>query len=54
MPELIAAAKEGGLSSSDSGLGGPWHMAIAEIMKEVGGDVNIVQFIPSLGGASAP
>lgn len=51
--ELIAAAKEGGLSSSGSGLGGPWHMAIAGMMKEVGGDVNTVQFIPSQGGAPA-
>lgn len=51
--DLIAAAKEGGLSSSGSGLGGPWHMAIAGMMKEVGGDVNTVQFIPSQGGAPA-
>ncbi|WP_273509946.1 tripartite tricarboxylate transporter substrate binding protein [Planktotalea frisia] len=51
--ELIDAAKAGGLSSSGSGLGGPWHMAVAGMMKQVGGDVNTVQFIPSKGGAPA-
>ena len=51
--ELIAAAKQGGLTSSGSGLGGPWHMAVAGMMKTAGGDVNTVQFIPSQGGAPA-
>lgn len=53
LEELIAAAKEGGLTSSGSGLGGPWHMAVAGMMKVAGGDVNTVQFIPSQGGAPA-
>ena len=51
--DVIADAKEGGLSSSGSGLGGPWHMAIAGLMREAGGDVDMVRFIPSQGGAPA-
>ncbi|GHA62843.1 hypothetical protein GCM10008927_30320 [Amylibacter ulvae] len=51
--EVVDAAKKGGLSASGSGLGGPWHMAIAGMMKSAGGDVNTVQFIPSQGGAPA-
>lgn len=47
--ELVAAAGEGGLSSSGSGLGGPWHMAVAGMMKAAGGAVDSVQFIPSQG-----
>lgn len=50
---LVAAAKEGGLTSSGSGLGGPWHMAVAGMMKAAGGEVDTVQFIPSQGGAPA-
>lgn len=51
--EVVDAAKEGGMTASGSGLGGPWHMAIAGMMKSAGGDVNTVQFIPSQGGAPA-
>ena len=51
--EVIEAAREGGLSSSGSGLGGPWHMAVAGMMKEAGAEVDTVQFIPSQGGAPA-
>ena len=51
--DLIEAANAGGLSSSGSGLGGPWHMAVAGMMKAAGGAVDAVQFIPSQGGAPA-
>ncbi len=51
--ELIDAAKEGGLSSSGSGIGGPWHMAVAGMMKKAGASADAVQFIPSKGGAPA-
>lgn len=51
--ELIEAAKAGDLTSSGSGLGGPWHMAVAGMMKQSGGGVDTVRFIPSQGGAPA-
>lgn len=51
--EVIDAAKKGGLTSSGSGLGGPWHMAVAGMMKSTGASVDAVKFIPSKGGAPA-
>ena len=51
--DLIDAAKAGGLSSSGSGIGGPWHMAVAGMMKQAGAAADTVQFIPSQGGAPA-
>lgn len=51
--DLIAAAKDGSLTSSGSGLGGPWHMAVAGMMKTAGSDADTVRFIPSKGGAPA-
>jgi len=51
--DVIAAAKEGELTSSGSGLGGPWHMAVAGMMKAAGGKADTVRFIPSKGGAPA-
>lgn len=51
--EVIDAAKKGGMTSSGSGLGGPWHMAVAGMMKAVGGAADTVKFIPSKGGAPA-
>lgn len=51
--ELIAAAKRGGLTSSGSGIGGPWHMAVAGMMKTAGASASTVKFIPSKGGAPA-
>lgn len=51
--DVIAAAKGGGLTSSGSGLGGPWHMAVAGMMKSAGGTAETVKFIPSKGGAPA-
>ena len=53
LAEVIEAARAGGLTSSGSGLGGPWHMAVAGMMKSAGADVDSVQFIPSQGGAPA-
>lgn len=51
--ELVAAAKDGKLTSSGSGIGGPWHMAVAGMMKSAGGTADTVRFIPSKGGAPA-
>ncbi|MFT7058728.1 MAG: tripartite-type tricarboxylate transporter receptor subunit TctC [Pseudorhodobacter sp.] len=51
--ELVDAAKAGGMSSSGSGLGGPWHMAVAGMMKEAGGAVDTIQFIPSQGARAS-
>jgi len=51
--EVIAAAQEGSMTSSGSGLGGPWHMAVAGMMKAAGASVDTVRFIPSQGGAPA-
>lgn len=51
--ELVEAAKAGGMTSSGSGLGGPWHMAVAGMMKSAGAGVDTVRFIPSKGGAPA-
>ncbi len=51
--DLIAAAKDGGMTASGSGIGGPWHMAEAGMMKAAGDSVDTVQFIPSQGGAPA-
>jgi len=51
--EVIEASKEKELTSSGSGLGGPWHMAVAGMMKAAGGSSDTVKFIPSKGGAPA-
>lgn len=51
--DLIAAARDGGMTASGSGIGGPWHMAEAGMMKAAGDSVDTVQFIPSQGGAPA-
>ena len=51
--EVVEAAKSGELSSSGSGLGGPWHMAVAGMMKTAGAEADTVKFIPSKGGAPA-
>lgn len=51
--DVITAAKAGGLTASGSGLGGPWHIAVAGLMTSAGGRVNSVRFIPSQGGAPA-
>ncbi len=51
--EVVDAAAAGDLTSSGSGLGGPWHMAVAGMMREAGAAVDTVRFIPSQGGAPA-
>lgn len=51
--EVVEAASTGDMTSSGSGLGGPWHMAVAGMMREAGGSVDTVRFIPSQGGAPA-
>ena len=51
--DVIEAAKEGGMSASGSGIGGPWHLAEAGMMKAAGASVDTIQFIPSQGGAPA-
>lgn len=52
--DLVAAITGGAdITSSGSGLGGPWHMAVAGMMKAVGEPSDKVRFIPSKGGAPA-
>lgn len=52
--DLVSAVKAGGdFTSSGSGIGGPWHMAVAGMMKATGQGVSAVKFIPSKGGAPA-
>lgn len=51
--DVVEAAKSEQLTSSGSGLGGPWHMAVAGMMKAAGGKADTVKFIPSKGGAPA-
>lgn len=49
--EAIVQSEE--QSSSGSGIGGPWHMAVAGMMKAVDQPTDAVKFIPSKGGAPA-
>ena len=54
--DLVSAVSEGesgAFTSSGSGLGGPWHMAIAGLMKTAGQPTDKVKFVPSKGGAPA-
>ncbi|MGI9420060.1 MAG: tripartite tricarboxylate transporter substrate binding protein [Geminicoccaceae bacterium] len=51
--DVIAAAKESEMTSSGSGIGGPWHMAVAGMMKASGASPDVVKFVPSKGGAPA-
>lgn len=54
--DVIAAMKaqpKGTLSSSGSGQGGPWHMAIAGLAKAAGLPADTVKWVPSAGGAPA-
>lgn len=51
--EVIDAAKEGELTASGSGIGGPWHMAAAGMMQAADAQVDSLRFIPSQGGAPA-
>ena len=49
----VAAQPAGTFRASGSGLGGPWHMAIAGLEKEAGIPTGTIQWIPSQGGAPA-
>ena len=49
----VASQPEGTFSASGSGLGGPWHMAIAGLEKAAGIPPGRIQWIPSQGGAPA-
>lgn len=54
--DLLAAMKsnpKGSLTTSGSGAGGPWHMAIAGFAKAAGLPADQVKFVPSQGGAPA-
>jgi tripartite-type tricarboxylate transporter receptor subunit TctC len=56
LDEFLAAIRsepKNTFSSSGSGLGGPWHMAIAGLVKAAGMAPDKVQWIPSQGGAPA-
>ena len=49
----VASRPQGTFSASGSGLGGPWHMAIAGLEKAAGIPPGRIQWIPSQGGAPA-
>lgn len=51
--DAVKAAEPGEMTSSGSGLGGPWHMAVAGMLKAAGEPADKVNFIPSQGGAPA-
>ncbi len=51
--DAIESEPKNTFSSSGSGIGGPWHMAIAGLVKEAGMPADKVQWIPSQGGAPA-
>jgi tripartite-type tricarboxylate transporter receptor subunit TctC len=56
MADLLADIKakpKGTFTSSGSGIGGPWHMAIAGLTKAAGLPTDQVRFVPSRGGAPA-
>lgn len=49
----IKAKPKGTFTTSGSGAGGPWHMAIAGLTKAAGLPADQVKFVPSQGGAPA-
>lgn len=51
--DAVRAGDAGEYTSSGSGLGGPWHMAVAGMLEAVGEPADKVNFIPSKGGAPA-
>lgn len=54
--DLIAAIKaqpKGSLTTSGSGAGGSWHLAIGGLTKTLGLPADQVKFVPSTGGAPA-
>ena len=56
LDELLKAVKDnpkGTFSSSGTGVGGTWHIAVAGMLKAAGQEADRVRWIPSLGGAPA-
>ncbi|PID55843.1 hypothetical protein CSB45_14125 [candidate division KSB3 bacterium] len=53
MLESVRQNSKDTYSASGSGLGGPWHMAIAGLEKAAGIETDRIQWIPSQGGAPA-
>ncbi|MFK7966694.1 MAG: Bug family tripartite tricarboxylate transporter substrate binding protein [Burkholderiaceae bacterium] len=51
--DAVKAGDAGAMTSSGSGLGGPWHMAVAGMLKAVDQPTDKVKFVPSKGGAPA-
>jgi tripartite-type tricarboxylate transporter receptor subunit TctC len=54
--DLVAAIKttqKGELSSSGTGPGGAWHLAVAGLSKAAGRPANHIKYVPSQGGAPA-
>ncbi|WP_420393717.1 tripartite tricarboxylate transporter substrate binding protein [Acuticoccus sp.] len=51
--EAIKAEPEGAYTSSGSGVGGAWHLAVAGWLNSEGVDPLKVRFVPSKGGAPA-
>lgn len=51
--DAIKSSSAGELTSSGSGIGGPWHMAVAGMAQAAGESADKVKFVPSQGGAPA-
>lgn len=51
--EAIKSEDEGAFTSSGSGVGGAWHLAVAGWLNSEGVDPSKVRFVPSKGGAPA-
>lgn len=51
--EAIKASPKGSLTSSGTGPGGAWHLAIAGLCKSAGLSADHVKYVPSQGGAPA-
>ena len=51
--EAVKASEKGTYLASGSGLGGPWHMAIAGYLKAAGMPADQIKFVASQGGAPA-
>ncbi|WP_027997766.1 Bug family tripartite tricarboxylate transporter substrate binding protein [Sinorhizobium arboris] len=51
--EAVKSSKKGSYIASGSGLGGPWHMAVAGYLKAAGMPADQIKFVASQGGAPA-
>ena len=49
----LKASKQNELSSSGTGTGGAWHLAVAGLNKAIGLPADHVKYVPSQGGAPA-